>query len=116
MFSPLEQFDVIPLIFVSLGSYDFTFFHIFVPLLLIILLFSFIGYLKGYYKLVPYAIQLTLEKLIDFVFSIIKGQIGKEGFVYFPIIFTTFVVVLLLNLLSIIPFGIALTSHLIVTM
>jgi F-type H+-transporting ATPase subunit a len=116
MFSPLEQFDVIPLIFISYKNYNLTFFNIFLPMIIIIIFFFLINSLKFYYKLIPYSIQIVIENLIEFIFNIIKGQIGKEGYLYFPFIFTIFSFVLIANLLSIIPFGIALTSHLIVTM
>ena len=33
MFSPLEQFDVIPLYFFSYKNYDLTFFNIFLPII-----------------------------------------------------------------------------------
>ncbi len=116
MFSPLEQFDVIPLIFFSLGNYDITFFNIFLPLLLIIFVLYFIESFYINYKLVPSNIQYLFESIIEFIISIIKNQIGKEGFLFLPFIFTVFIFVLFANLLSVIPFGIALTSHLIVTM
>jgi len=116
MFSPLEQFDVIPLIFFSIRSYDFTFFNIFIPLFLIIFFLFLIIFLKSYFKLIPYSFQSILENIIDFVFSILKNQIGKEGYLFLPFILTIFTTILLANLMSIIPFGIALTSHLIVTM
>lgn len=116
MFSPLEQFDVIPLIFFSLGNYDITFFNIFLPLLLIIFVLYFIESFYINYKLIPSNIQYLFESIIEFIISIIKNQIGKEGFLFLPFIFTVFIFVLFANLLSVIPFGIALTSHLIVTM
>lgn len=116
MFSPLEQFDVIPLIFFSIGNYDITFFNIFLPLLLIITFLFVVESFYINYKLIPSNIQYIFESLIEFIIGIIKNQIGKEGFLFLPFIFTTFTFVLLANLLSVIPFGIALTSHLIVTM
>lgn len=116
MFSPLEQFDLIPLFFLSFSNYDLTFFNIFVPLSLIIVLFLVINLFKFYFKLIPYNFQCIFENIVEFIFSIIKSQIGKEGYLFFPFIFTVFSFVLFANLLSIIPFGIALTSHLIVTM
>jgi len=116
MFSPLEQFDVIPLIFFSLGNYDITFFNIFLPLLLIISVLYFVESFYINYKLIPSNIQYLFESIIEFIISIIKNQIGKEGFLFLPFIFTVFIFVLFANLLSVIPFGIALTSHLIVTM
>ena len=116
MFSPLEQFDVIPLIFFSIGNYDITFFNIFLPLLLIISVLYFIESFYLNYKLIPSNIQYLFESIIEFIIGIIKNQIGKEGFLFLPFIFTIFIFVLCANLLSVIPFGIALTSHLIVTM
>lgn len=116
MFSPLEQFDVIPLIFFSLGNYDITFFNIFLPLLLIIALLYFVESFYINYKLIPSNIQYIFESILEFIIGIIKNQIGKDGFLFLPFIFTVFIFVLLANLLSVIPFGIALTSHLIVTM
>ena len=116
MFSPLEQFDVIPLIFLTIGNYDITFFNIFLPLLLIIIVLGLLESLYINYKLIPSNIQYVLESVIEFIINIIKNQIGKEGFIFLPFIFTIFIFVILANLLSVIPFGIALTSHLIVTM
>lgn len=43
-----------------------------------------------------------------------KQQLGSIGFKYIVLFFSIFFFVLLLNLLSLLPFGIALTSHLIV--
>jgi F0F1-type ATP synthase membrane subunit a len=116
MFSPLEQFDVIPLIFLSIGNYDLTFFNIFLPLLLIIFILFILESYYINYKLIPSNIQFIFESIIEFILGIIKNQIGKEGFLFLPFIFTIFLFVLIANLLSVIPFGIALTSHLIVTM
>lgn len=116
MFSPLEQFDVIPLVFFSIGNYDITFFNIFLPLLLIISVLYFVESFYINYKLIPSNIQYIFESLIEFIIGIIKNQIGREGFMFLPFIFTVFIFVLFANLLSVIPFGIALTSHLIVTM
>jgi F-type H+-transporting ATPase subunit a len=116
MFSPLEQFDVIPLLFFSIGNYDLSLFNIFIPLLLIISLMFSLYYLRSEIKLIPYSFQSVFENLTDFIFGIIKNQIGREGFLFLPFILTVFIFVLFANLLSVIPFGIALTSHLIVTM
>lgn len=116
MFSPLEQFDVIPLIHLSLGKYDITLFNIFLPLILILLFIFSTKFFLYDYKLIPYSFQQVFENIIEFIFGIIKNQTGKEGFIFLPFILTIFIFVLSANLLSMIPFGIALTSHLIVTM
>jgi len=47
------------------------------------------------------------------VFNIVDQQVGKKGYIYFPFIFIIFNFILLSNLLSLIPFGIALTSYIV---
>lgn len=116
MYSPLEQFDAIPLYFISVCKYDLTFFNIILPLLIIILIFSGLTIFKNDYKLIPYNIQIIFENLVEFVLNIIKNQTTKEGYIFLPLVITIFLFVISANLLSVIPFGIALTSHLIVTL
>jgi len=116
MFSPLEQFDAIRLIPITFYI-DLSFFNILLPLILLIALFAIITNLfKNNYKLIPTSIQRLFEMLIEFIFNLIKQQIGKEGYIFFPLIFTLFNFVLICNLISLIPFGIALTSHIILIM
>jgi F-type H+-transporting ATPase subunit a len=116
MFSPLEQFDAIPLYFIFLGKYELTIFNIILPLFIILLIFIGLNLFKNDYKLIPYNIQIIFENLVEFVLDIIKNQTTKEGFIFLPLVITIFLFVLSANLLSVIPFGIALTSHLIVTL
>jgi F0F1-type ATP synthase membrane subunit a len=42
--------------------------------------------------------------------------VGKKGYVLFPLIFTLSNFILFCNLISLLPFGIAPTSHLIITL
>lgn len=62
----------------------------------------------------PESWQFFFESLYKFVFNIVQDQTGSNGYKYFPFVFTLFFFVLLTNLLGLVPFGIALTSHLIV--
>ena len=63
MYSPLEQFDAIPLYFISICKYDLTLFNIILPLIIIILIFSGLNIFKNDYKLIPYNIQIIFENL-----------------------------------------------------
>src|ERR1700761_7907534 len=114
MFSPLEQFNFIKIFNFSLFGYDFSFSNIVFPLLLIIAFFflSFF-FFKKTLKLIPSFWQFFFESIFKFVLDIIKQQIGKDGFIYFPFIITLFLFVLFCNLISLTPFGFALTSHII---
>jgi len=112
MFSPLEQFDVIYLFEDSL--FYFPFLNIVVPFVFIIFLIYFIFRVDyEIFKLIPIPLQRFFELLVEFIFNLIKQQIGKAGYVYFPLIFCLFNFILFLNLFSLLPFGIALTSHII---
>jgi F-type H+-transporting ATPase subunit a len=114
MKSPLEQFDIINIKLISIFGIDFSFNNILVSFFLI-LAFLFIIIYIYYNKLniIPYYIQNILENVYTFLISLIKQQTGSYGFFWFPFIFCLFNFILFSNLLSLIPFGIALTSHLI---
>lgn len=114
MFSPLEQFDAVVLVLLKFWHFDISFTSILLPLVVAnILLVTVIRfYIKGM-KLIPEFWQLTLENIYSFVLDIIEQQVGHKGFVYFPFVFSLFFFILTCNLISMTPFGIALTSHLI---
>lgn len=64
--------------------------------------------------MIPISSQRIVEMLILFVFNLIKQQIGTAGYVYFSLFCTLFHFILIANLLSLLPFGIALTSYIII--
>lgn len=88
MFSPLEQFDVI---LYMVGGIPFV--HIILPLLLIIVLVKAVQLLTPAVelKLIPIPLQRIVEVLIEFIFNPIKQQVGKNGYIYFPLIFVLFI-------------------------
>jgi len=114
MKSPLEQFDIINIKLISICGFDFSFNNILISFFLI-LFFLFVVIYIYYNKLniIPYYIQNILEAIYSFLISLIKQQTGNYGFFWFPFIFCLFNFILFSNLLSLIPFGIAITSHLI---
>lgn len=114
MYSPLEQFDVKPLFFINLGGLELTLFDIFVPFIITISLFIYISLLKKNFKLIPSSVQYFFEQLVKFIYTVVKNQIGFAGYNYVPLVLTIFIFVLFANLLSLIPFGVSLTSHLII--
>lgn len=63
----------------------------------------------------PKYLQYILENLFVFVFTVVKQQTGKKGFIYFPIVFCVFFIIVTLNYLSLVPFGQAPTSNIIIT-
>jgi len=113
-FSPLEQFDALVLFVCSLGYFDISFTNILLPLLISNIFLGFIIYFySGSMRLVPEYWQLLLESLYKFVLDILEQQVGSRGLVYFPFIFSLFFFIFLCNFISMTPFGVALTSHIV---
>ena len=66
--------------------------------------------------IVPSAWQQTLELTYNFIWSLLKEQVGERGSVYVPLFSALFLIILGANLLSLMPFGIAITSHVVITL
>lgn len=116
MKSPLEQFDIINIKSIYIINSDFSFNNILIPLFILIILLISIIYLfinLKNLKLVPSYIQILFEVNYLFVLNLIKQQANNYGLFWLPILFCLFNFILICNLLSLLPFGIALTSHLI---
>src|SRR5882724_11170032 len=115
MFSPLEQFDVVKVFLINLFYFDVSFLNVLLLLILINLFLIFVIFFFKYnLKLIPTVWQYCFEFIYKFIFNIVKQQIGEQGYVYFPFIFVIFNFILLCNMISLFPFGIALTSHLVI--
>lgn len=96
MFSPLEQFDAIRLISLNIFNLDLSFFNIIIPMILLISIFWIsVTLLKDNFSLVPTSIQYLFELVFEFIFNLIKQQIGRDGYLFFPFIFTLFNFVLI---------------------
>jgi len=114
MFSPLEQFDLIGVIKIFIFGLDFSFLNGVLPFFVILCIYIyFLFFIKLKFKLLPDVWQIICETVYTFVFNIIDQQVGKKGYIYFPFVFIIFNFILLSNLLSLIPFGIALTSYIV---
>jgi F-type H+-transporting ATPase subunit a len=123
MFSPLEQFDMVYFFFIEC-SYPlytvsealdlqtiFLFFFLFVAVLYYLKFYYNSGY--SFYLIPQTFIQRFIEIQFEFIFNLIKQQLGDEYYIYFSLVFTIFYSILFFNLLSLLPFGFALTSHIV---
>lgn len=59
--------------------------------------------------------QTLLESLYGSILNVVYENAGPKNIKYFPLIFTTFIVILMCNLLGMIPYSFTVTSHIIVT-
>lgn len=118
--SPLEQFQVIPVIPVKLGAIDLTITNVTILMgVMVLLLTLFAQALRakdGTLKILPNAWQSVIESVYNLILSLVTDNIqSKEAQRFFPLVFTVFLGILSINLTGLVPYSFTLTSHLIVT-
>jgi F-type H+-transporting ATPase subunit a len=65
--------------------------------------------------LVPGRVQSVAEISYEFIANTIRSTAGKEGMKFFPLVFSLFFFILMVNFLGLLPYGFTVTSHIIVT-
>lgn len=119
-YSPLEQFQIIPILPIHLGKIDFSLTNSSMICALIIGAFiTFLYTLKDRESsslfFVPNRWQVIVEMLYKVLVSMVSDNVGPKGEKFFPFIFVLFLFVVLSNLIGLVPYSFTLTSHLIVT-
>lgn len=116
--SPLDQFEIrVFLGFVSpfydLSCLSFTTFSLYTLIVLLVILgLNLLTNNNG--KIVGSRWLVSQEAIYDTILNMVKGQIsGKLWGYYFPLIYTFFIFIFTANLISMIPYSFALTSHLV---
>jgi ATP synthase subunit 6 len=121
-YSPLEQFEILPLISLYLGGFDFSITNETVTLSLIFFLLTLLlqSSLKsnefGGLFITPHSWQSMIEFIYKMILSMLIDNIdAKKGQSFFPLVFSVFLFIVCLNTIGLVPYGFTLTSHLIVT-
>lgn len=118
--SPLDQFEIRDLL--SLDAPIFGNLHISITNIgfyltiggLFILTMAILS--TNYNKLVSNNWSISQESLYQTIHSIVVGQINsRSGQIYFPFIYTLFIVILINNLIGMVPYSFASTSHFVLT-
>ena len=118
--SPLDQFEVRNLLSLDapiLGNLSLSLTNIGLYLTIAGYLVFMIGLLSSNNdKIVPNAWSISQESIYATVHSIVTGQINdKNGQAYFPFMYVLFVFILVNNLIGMVPYSFAATSHFILT-
>ena len=115
LYSPLEQFEIVPLFSFIIGSkLAFTNSSLFVLLtIFVIACFFHVSIFES--TLAPNRWQTTSEMIYEFVQGMLHEALGGKGSRFFPFIFTTFVFIFFANVLGMVPYTFTVTSHLIFT-
>nr|YP_009734663.1 ATP synthase F0 subunit 6 [Sphaerothecum destruens]QID02703.1 ATP synthase F0 subunit 6 [Sphaerothecum destruens] len=115
LFSPLEQFQIIKLVEINvLGLMDISISNSSFYVLLILMWFKLIE-LYVTYTIIPTKWQSVIEHFVNEILKLSKDNLGNSFHLYFPLIFSLFLLILTLNLVGMIPYSLAVTSHIVVT-
>ena len=114
--SPLEQFEIIPILDIKLGNIDLSFTNSSVAMVLTVAIITlFITISVNTRAIIPSRLQLLSELSYNFIAQLLKDTVGSDGRRYFPFVFTIFMFVLIGNMVGMIPYSFTFTSHIIVT-
>jgi F-type H+-transporting ATPase subunit a len=65
--------------------------------------------------LVPGRLQSVAELFYEFIANTVRDTTGEEGMKFFPLVFSIFMFILFVNLMGLLPYGFAVTSHIVIT-
>jgi F-type H+-transporting ATPase subunit a len=114
---PIHQFEIKSLFPIArIGGIEIAFtnsaLYMLIGVLLILLLM--LGATSSR-ALVPGRLQSLAETSYEFIESTLRSTAGTEGMKFFPLVFSLFMFILVLNVVGIIPYTFTVTSHLIIT-
>ncbi|MEZ5929615.1 MAG: F0F1 ATP synthase subunit A [Parvularculaceae bacterium] len=101
---PMEQFEIVKLIPLSLGSLDISFTNSALWMIIgVSLATAFFVFAARGRALIPGPLQSVAEIMYEFVADMVRGAIGSEGMKFFPYVFSLFIFILMSNLLGLFP-------------
>jgi F-type H+-transporting ATPase subunit a len=114
---PIRQFEItkiFPLFKIGAAEFHFTNSAAFMILAVGLTMILMLGATAGRH-LVPTRLQSVAEICYEFVENTIRNTAGEEGMKFFPFVFAIFMFVLFANVLGLLPYAFAVTSHLVIT-
>lgn len=115
MASPLQQFEIRPLIPLDIGGVDVFTNSSLAMVAAITAITLFMGLSMRGRALVPGRWQALAEMAYEFVGNMVRDNVGPEGRQFFPFVFSLFMFILFGNLLGLVPYSFTFTSHIVVT-
>jgi F0F1-type ATP synthase membrane subunit a len=130
MKSPIEQFEVVPLVNLEIyeSKIDLTITNLFLANMMVLFFIVLLTYYitpKSHTKtntenvvfFIPNRWQLLIEYLIMTISQLVADNLGNnsEAQKFLPFTFSLFNIILLTNLLGLLPYSFTVTSHLIIT-
>ena len=116
MHSPIEQFQIQPLVPLHIAGYDLSFSNSSLWMVIaLICLMAFFTLATSNASVVPGRLQSVAELAYEFIAGMIRDNVGEAGKPFFPYVFALFCFILAGNLLGMVPYSFTYTSHIIVT-
>ena len=114
---PIHQFEIKSLLPIArIGGIEIAFTNsaLFMMIALALILLLMLGATSSR-ALVPGRLQAVAEMSYEFVAATLRDTAGPEGMKFFPLVFSLFTFILVLNVIGIIPYTFTVTSHIIIT-
>ncbi len=117
MGDPIHQFELKRLFTLGyIGPYEIIFTNSALFMLIALLVIAALMLIPTRERaLVPGRAQSMAEMSYEFVANTIRSTAGSEGMKFFPLVFSLFMFILIVNLLGLLPYGFTVTSHIIIT-
>lgn len=121
-FSPLEQFEILPLFVIRLGILDLSITNQTILLILIfffvnVLFFACLNLKDQTLYIIPTRWQSIIEIFYNLILSMVVDNVsGKKSQLFFPLIFCIFFFIASMNLIGLVPYSFTVSSHFVVTL
>jgi F-type H+-transporting ATPase subunit a len=114
---PIHQFEIVkvfPIAKIGAAELYFTNSALFMVIAVVLTAALMLGATAGR-QLVPGRLQSLAEMCYEFVANMIRSTAGEEAMRFFPLVFSLFMFILILNVVGIIPYTFTVTSHIFIT-
>ena len=114
---PIHQFQIQNLLtFGHIGGHEIAFTNsaLFMLIALLVIAALTIGATASR-ALVPGRMQSLAEMSYEFVADTLRSSAGSEGMKFFPLVFSLFMFILVVNMIGLIPYTFTVTSHIVIT-
>ncbi len=111
LYQPLEQFEIYFLAFFGALTLSNATYYIFFGKRIVHSLFNMMFFDL---RFKPSFYQLIIEKIYDFLLVLVKQQISISGYLYFPMIFSLFLTIIIYNLIGMTFYSFTVTSHVVI--
>lgn len=119
LFTPLEQFQVLSFFSLNMFYLDFSITNVLIVAFLSLIFLSSCLWLVLSHDftcgVVPNNWQVILEFISKAIPQLLLDNLNKKGEFYVPFILTSFLLIMLSNLIGLIPYSFTFTSHIIIT-